>query len=101
MAKCFSIIKSLLVIAAALSVIALTSCEKEDAQKQHDPFSDEDQTEIATYDGLEWLQGSLVVTDTKGEVIRRVYGTVLDSSRPDVVSVPVKDYAMAEKIFLG
>lgn len=51
-----------------VATMPLTSCEKEeDVQKeedaQHDPKSDSDQTKIATYDALSWLQGSIVVVD--------------------------------------
>ena len=98
MTNCFGGVKSFLFIAAALTIVALTSCEKEE-QKQHDPLSDDDQTEIVAYDGLEWFQGSLVVVNDKSEVIRRVYGRVLDPSSPDVVSIPVNDLADAEKLF--
>lgn len=91
-------IKSFLFTAAALLIVAFTSCEKEE-QKQHDPFSDEDQTEVIAYDGLEWFQGSLVVVNDKNEVIRRLYGKVLDLSSPDVISIPVNDLADAESLF--
>ena len=91
----------------AFAVMPLTSCDKNDEPKaeevenQHDPESDEDQTEIKAYDALEWLQGSLAVVDENGEVIRRIYGTPLDASQPTVLSVAVNDLAMAEETFLG
>lgn len=82
----------------------LTSCEKNnDPQKEeenkHDAFSDDDQTPITAYDGLSWLQGSLVVVNKNDDVIRRVYGLPLDQSQPDVISIPVANYAAAEKMF--
>ena len=89
-----------------VTVIPLTSCDKDDAPKpnderQHDPTSDDDQVAIAAYDALEWLQGCLVLVDKDGEIVRRVYGKPLDASQPTVISVPVKDYADAESTFLG
>ena len=88
----------------AVAAMPLTSCEK-DLQKeedaQHDPKSDSDQTKIATYDALSWLQGSIVVVDDNDKVIRRIYGKPLDESQPDVISVPVVGYGAAEKIFLS
>ena len=88
----------------ALAVMPLTSCDNNDEPKAeeedlHDPESDEDQTTIAAYDALEWLQGSLVVVDENNEVVRRIYGEPLDASMPSVISVPVSDFAMAEKLF--
>ena len=85
----------------AITVMPLTSCDKEDEQpkpqviQQHDPNSDSDQSEITAYDAMEWLQNSLVIVDENGEVIRRVYGKPLDESQPDVISVSVADYAAA------
>ena len=90
----------MLMVAAAMP---LTSCEK-DPQKedgQHDPESDADQKEIVAYDALSYLQGSLVVVNKEGELIRRVYGKALDASYPTVISVPVADFEAAKKIFLG
>ena len=88
----------------AVAVMPMTSCEKDpqkDEEQQHNPTSDEDQTPITAFDGLSWIQGSLVVVDDNGEVIRRVYGEPLDESQPDVLSAPVADYAAAEKTFLS
>ena len=87
----------------AVAAMPLTSCEK-DPQKedgQHDPESDADQKEIVAYDALSYLQGSLVVVNKEGELIRRVYGKALDASYPTVISVPVADFEAAKKIFLG
>ena len=82
----------------------LTSCEK-DPQKedegQHDPKSDSDLTEITAYNSLTWMQGSLVVVNKNGEIVRRIYGEPLDESQPDVLSAPVASYATAEKVFLS
>lgn len=88
---------------AALSVLAFAACEKakQETQNNHDPASDEDQVEITGYNGLEWLQNSIVVVDRKGEVVRRIYGKALDPSAPEVISVPVKNIEMAENIFLS
>ena len=85
----------------AMSVMPLTSCENNDDSKpkQHDPESDADQTEIVGFDGLEWLQSSIVVLDDNNEVLRRVYGKPLDESQPTVISVPVKNLTTAEQIF--
>ena len=91
----------------AIAVMSLTSCDNENdpqpqpEEEQHDPKSDSDLTEITAYNSLSWLQGSLVVVDENGEVIRRVYGEPLDESQPDVLSAPVGSYATAEKIFLS
>ena len=94
------------IMAMAIAVMPLASCDKDDEPKpneeqKHDPTSDEDQIEVTGYDALAWLQGSLVVVDENGEVARRVYGKPLDASQPDVISVPVAYYAVAEEIFLG
>ena len=93
-------------IMMAIAAMPLTSCQKDEGpqkeeQGQHDPASDADQTPITAFDALSWLQGSLVVVNDNGEVIRRVYGELLDESQPDVLSTPVADYAAAEKIFLS
>ena len=88
----------------ACVAMPLTSCEDEpqnETEEQHDPISDEDQTAIAGYDALEYLQSCIVVVDKNGDVERRVYGKPLDASQPTVISIPVKDLAMAEQIFLG
>ena len=80
----------------AVAAMPLTSCEK-------DPQKEEQQEEIrmpiTSYNGLEWLQGSLVVVDEKGELFRRVYGKSLDESLPDIISVPVSDLSAAERLF--
>ena len=88
---------------AALSVLAFSACDKanQETEGKHDPASDEDQVEVTEYDGLEWLQNSIAIVDSKGEVVRRVYGKPLDPSNPNVISVPVKDIKMAENIFLS
>ena len=87
----------------AVAAMPLTSCEKEPQKEdgQHDPESDADQKEIVAYDALSYLQGSLVVVNKEGELIRRVYGKALDASYPTVISVPVADFEAAKKIFLG
>ena len=97
--------KSLFYLFMLMAVVAmpLTSCEK-DPQKedgQHDPKSDSDLTEITAYNSLTWMQGSLVVVNKNGEIVRRIYGEPLDESQPDVLSAPVASYATAEKIFLS
>lgn len=64
-------------IMMAVAAMPLTSCEKDpqtEEEQQHNPTSDEDQTPIAAFDALSWLQGRLVVVNNNGEVIRRVYG---------------------------
>lgn len=91
----------MLMVAAAMP---LTSCEK-DPQKEGEyqkPGEDyvEETRPVTTYDGLSWLQRNLVVVDTDGEVIRRVYGKPLDASQPTVLSVPVYDFADADSTFL-
>ena len=89
----------------AIAVMPLTSCDKENdpqpEEEQHDPKSDSDLTEITAYNSLSWLQGSLVVVNKNGEIVRRIYGEPLDESQPDVLSAPVASYATAEKIFLS
>ena len=92
----------------SMAIVApLTSCSNDDdepkpnEEQEHDPTSDEDQIEVTGYDALAWLQGSLVVVDENGEVVRRVYGKPLDESRPTVISVPALNYAAAAKTFLG
>jgi hypothetical protein len=90
----------------AFALMPLTSCGNDDEPKaeeeeeQHDPMSDDDQAPDATFDALKWLQRSILVEDENGEVFRRVCGKPLDESQPDVISVPVADYAAAEKLFL-
>ena len=98
--------KNLLYMLMMLACVAmpLTSCEDEpqnETEEQHDPISDEDQTAITGYDALEYLQSCIVIVDENDEVVRRIYGKPLDASQPTVISVPVKDLAMAEQIFLG
>ena len=87
----------------AITVMPLTSCSNDDDPKaeQHEPESDENQIEVTSYDALKWLQGCLVVVDEKGEVFRRVRGKALEESQPTVISIPVKDYAAAETLFLS
>ncbi|MBQ5694477.1 MAG: hypothetical protein IIV71_04375, partial [Bacteroidaceae bacterium] len=92
-----------------LVAMPLTSCDDDDepindpskVEDPHDPTSDADQVAVKVFDALEYLQGCLVVVDKNGEVVRNVYGTVLDESQPTVISVPVADYAAAEATFLG
>lgn len=94
-------------ILMAIIVMPLVSCEKEkedkfqEEERMHDPYSDEDLIPVTDYNSLSWFQGSLVVLDENGEVFRRIYGKPLDESQPDVISVAVKDYPAAEKLFLG
>lgn len=92
----------LFTLIAALVLTAFPSCDKEydNERGQHDPASDDDQTEILAYDALEFFQNSIVVVGNAGEIIRRVYGKPLDQSIPDVISIPVKDKDMAKEIFL-
>ena len=92
----------------SMAIVApLTSCSNDDdepkpkEEQQHDPTSDADQVAIAAYDALEWLQGSLVLVDKNGEVVRRVYGKPLDESQPTVISVPVMNAAAAAQKFLS
>ena len=82
----------------AAAAMPLTSCEKENHEEEQ---QEEIRMPITSYDGLEWLQGSLVVVDENGNLFRRVYGTALDKSQPDVISVPVAGYGPAEKLFLS
>lgn len=84
-----------------LSALTISGCEKDNHQEQsqHDPVSDDDQTALVEYDGLAFLQSALVVIDENGDIIRRIQGKPLDESQPDVISVPVKDFAMAEELF--
>ena len=85
-------------------VMPFTACDDDNDTTsetgQHDPASDEDQTEITAYDALEWLQSSIVAVDQDGSVIRRIYGEMLDPSDTTILSISVEDYAMAERIFL-
>ena len=82
----------------AVAVMPLTSCEKE---SQDEEQVEELRIPVTTYDALSWLQGSLVVVDENGDIFRRVYGNAFDESQPDVISVPVADYAAAEELFLS
>ena len=100
--------KTFLYIMMMLACVAmpLTSCDNDEPEfdpneGQHDPTSDEDQIAMTGFDALDYLQSCIVVVDHNGEEVRRVYGKPLDASQPTVVSVPVKDFAMAEQIFLG
>ena len=99
--------KNLFYLLILLAVVAmpLTSCEKDPQksgeEKSHDPQSDEDQVEITGYDGLEYLQNSIVVLDESGKPVRRVYGEMLDPSDTTILSVCVSDLKMAEDIFLS
>ena len=102
--------KNFLHIMMLLACVAmpLTSCDNDEPsvdidpnEEQHIPSSDDDQIAFPGYDALEFLQSSIVVVDHNGEEVRRVYGKPLDASQPTVVSVPVKDLAMAEQIFLS
>ncbi len=80
----------------AAAAMPLTSCEKENLEEEQ---QEEIRIPITSYNGLEWLQGSLVVVDEKGELFRRVYGKSLDESLPDIISVPVSDLSAAERLF--
>ena len=80
----------------AAAAMPLTSCEKENQEEEQ---QEEIRMPITSYNGLEWLQGSLVVVDEKGELFRRVYGKSLDESLPDIISVPVSDLSAAERLF--
>ena len=100
----------LYMIMAFAMAMPFTACDDDDntgnntgnnTEQQHNPYSDEDQTEITAYDAKEWLQGNLVVVDENDEVLRRIYGKPLDESQPTVISVPVTDLAEAERIFLS
>ena len=93
-----------LMAVALVAMLGFTACEKdpmEEEKSQHDPKSDSDLTEITAYNSLTWMQGSLVVVNKNGEIVRRIYGEPLDESQPDVLSAPVASYATAEKIFLS
>ena len=91
----------------SMAIVApLTSCSNDDDEPkpvvgQHDPTSDDDQKAIEAYDALEWLQGSLVLVDKNGEVVRRVCGKNLDESQPTVISIPVMNAAAAAQKFLS
>ena len=99
--------KNLFYLFLLMAIVAtpLTSCDGDEPQtgeeSKHDPVADDDQMAFAGYSSLEWLQGNLVIVGENNEVLRRVYGKPLDESMPTVVSVPVADYADAEKIFLS
>ena len=80
----------------AVAVMPLTSCEKETQEEEQ---QEEIRTPITSYDGLSYLQGSLIVVDEKGDLFRRIYGKALDESRPDVISVPVCEFADAVMLF--
>ena len=96
----------LYMIVAFAMAMPFTACDDDDntgnkTEQQHNPYSDEDQTEITAYDALEWLQSSIVIVDENGEVVRRIYGKPLDASDPGIISVPVADLAAAKDIFLS
>ena len=85
-----------LLILLAVVAMPLTSCEKETQEEEQ---QEEIRTPITSYDGLSYLQGSLIVVDEKGDLFRRIYGKILDESRPDVISVPVCEFADAVMLF--
>ena len=87
----------------AVAVLPLTSCDKDDEpviENGEELNRDDYRITITGYDALEYLQGNIAVVDENGEVLRRIYGKPLDPSQPTIVSVPVKDFADAEKTFL-
>ena len=99
-----------LFLSMAITVMPLTSCSNDDdepkpneneEESQHDATSDADQVAYGAFDALDWLQGSLVMVDENGEMIRRVYGKPLDFSDTTVIYIPVEDLADAEGTFLG
>ena len=95
-----------LFLSMAIVTMPMTSCSNDDDEPkpevgQHDPSSDADQTPVTSYDGLALLQGSLVLVDENGEVVRRVNGKPLDRSDSTVIYIPVEDLADAEDTFLG
>jgi hypothetical protein len=98
--------KNLFYLFMLLAVVAMpfVSCEnnteKGDGQKKG-PNDGADDIEVTTHNSLSWLQGCIVSVDENGEIFRRTYGKPLDESQPTVISVPVADYAGAEKIFLS
>ena len=96
-----------LLLSMVIAAMPLASCNSDDDDMPktedglHNSDSDKDRIEITGYNALEWLQGCLVVVDEKGEVFRRVRGKALEQSLPTVISIPVKDYAAAETLFLS
>ena len=97
---------SYLFLLMILAVIPLTSCSNDDdsnaeEERQHDPYSDEDQVPFDAYDALDWLQGSIVSVDGNNKVIRRINGKPLDESQPTVISIPVNNLAAAQETFLS
>ena len=84
----------------AVAAMPLTSCDK-DPQNEEQEQEEELRIPVTTYDALSWLQGSLVVVDENGDILRRVYGNAFDESQPDVISIPVVDYTAAEELFLS
>ena len=84
-------------------VMPFTACDDDtnNPVAQHDPVSDEDQIPVTAYDGLDWLQNSIVVVGENDTVVRRIYGEMLDPSDTTILSVAVADYAMAETVFLN
>ena len=82
----------------AAAAMPLTSCEKENQEEEQ---QEEIRIPITSYDGLSYLQGSLVVVDENGDLFRRVYGKSLDISQPEIISVPVKDLSAAKRAFLS
>ena len=99
--------KNLLYMVMALALaMPFTACDDDentgnDTELLHDPYSDEDQTEITAYNALEWLQNSIVVIDENGNIVRRVYGEMLEPSDTTILSIAAADLDAAETIFLN
>lgn len=81
---------------ATFAVLITTACSD---SNQDEPEVPEVPEEVAQVDELEYLQNNLVVLDDDGGIKERVYGRVLDESKPETVYIGVENFEDAQEIF--
>lgn len=80
---------------ATFAILGTTACSDSNQDEPEVP------EEIAKVNELEYLQNNLVVLDDDGGIKERVYGRVLDESKPETVYVGVENFVEAKEIFVS
>lgn len=78
---------------ATFAVLITTACSDSHQDEPEAPGG------VAQVDELDYLQNNLVVLDDNGGIKERVYGRVLDESKPETVYVGVENFEDAQEIF--
>ena len=78
---------------ATFAILGTTACSDSNQDEPEVP------EEISQVDELEYLQNNLVVLDDNGGIKERVYGRVLNESKPETVYVGVENLDEAKDIF--